>query len=106
MLVIRSVISEDLNPSMSGCNNSIPRLIKKQKSTVFKNFPFPNFVSGNRNPKGMVIITFNTTCRIKSPLPAVTSINGTIFIKSYGWSKMKGREVITGISVKNSTKER
>lgn len=53
MLVIRSVISEDLDPSMSGCNNSIPKLIKKQKSTVFKKFPFPNRVNGKRNPNGI-----------------------------------------------------
>ena len=55
-------------------------LIKKQKNTVLPNLPPPFRVSGNRNPNGIVMITFNATCLKKSPLPAKTSVNGSKFM--------------------------
>lgn len=82
--VIKSVISEDRPLKQKGCSSSMPKLIKKQKNIVRMNLADSLRVNGNRKPKGMVIIIFNTTCLttclIKSPRPIITSINGTKFI--------------------------
>ena len=55
-------------------------IIKKQKNTVTPNLALLSWASGNRKPKGMVMITFKNTCLEKSPLPKETSINGTKFM--------------------------
>lgn len=78
--VIKSVISEERPLKQKGCSSSMPRLIKKQKNIVRLNFADFLWVNGNRNPKGTVIIIFNTICLIKSPRPITTSINGIKFI--------------------------
>ena len=78
--VIRSVTSEDLEPSTSGCNSSMPKLIKKQKNIVLLNFAVLLSVNGNKKPNGMVIMIFNAICLIKSPLPIKISTNGIKFI--------------------------
>ena len=44
----------------------VSRLIKKQKNTVTPNLALLSRVSGNRKPKGMVMIMFRSTCRKKS----------------------------------------
>ena len=56
------------------------KLNRRQAKTVLPNLAILPWVKGNRNPKGTVMIIFNTTCLTKSPLPDKTSINGTKFI--------------------------
>lgn len=79
-LVIKSVISDDRKSFIKGCSNSILKLNKNVYNTIFIKFIFLFFISGNKNPNGIVIIMFKTTCLIKSPLPCETSIKGTKFI--------------------------
>lgn len=57
----------------------MPKLSKNVYSIIFIKLVLL-LISGNKNPKGIVIITFKTICLIKSPLPYETSMKGTKFI--------------------------
>ena len=84
--VSHDTVMEYLKPTpdalafIKGCNNSIPKLNKNVYSIIFIKFVFLFLISGNRNPNGIVIIMFKTTCLIKSPLPLEMSMKGTKFI--------------------------
>ena len=84
VFVIKSVISAERKPSISGWISSMPKLIIKQENIVFPKPTAGFLVKGNKKPNGIVNMIFSKTCLIKSPLPDKTSVKGTMFINLYG----------------------